>query len=238
VTDSSGSDRRSIKVLLVDDQALVRAGFSMILKTCSDIEVVGEASNGEEAVHLAGELRPDLILMDIRMPLLDGIAATRRITEATASGGGHVPRVVILTTYDLDEYVYDALAAGASGFLLKDVPPEDLVRAVLIVANGEALLAPSVTRRLIAEFATRQHARDVVPRLVTPLTPRELEVLVLVAQGFSNSEIAGTLFVSSHTVKTHLSHVLDKLGARDRVHAVIYAYEAGIVERGQPSSPG
>jgi DNA-binding NarL/FixJ family response regulator len=209
----------------------------MILTTRSDIEVVGEASNGEEAVRLAGELRPDVILMDIRMPVLDGITATRRITGAGASGGGNVPRVVILTTYDLDEYVYDALAAGASGFLLKDVPPEDLLRAVLVVADGEALLAPSVTRRLIAEFATRQAPRHVVPPLVAPLTPRELEVLVLVANGRSNSEIAEAIFVTSHTVKTHLSHVLDKLGARDRVHAVIYAYEAGIVEPGQPNSP-
>jgi DNA-binding NarL/FixJ family response regulator len=210
----------------------------MILKTRSDIEVVAEASNGEAAVHLASELRPDVILMDIRMPTMDGITATRRITGAGASGGGHAPRVVILTTYDLDEYVYDALAAGASGFLLKDVPPEDLLRAVLVVANGEALLAPSVTRKLIAEFATRQHPRRVAPPPVAPLTPRELEVLVLVAEGLSNSEIAETLFVSSHTVKTHLSHILDKVGARDRVHAVIYAYEAGIIEPGRPSTPG
>jgi DNA-binding NarL/FixJ family response regulator len=223
----------AVRVLLVDDQALIRAGFSMILGTRQDIDVVGEAATGEEAVRLAGELRPDVVLMDIRMPVLDGIAATRLITGAE---DGPASRVVILTTYDLDEYVYDALAAGASGFLLKDTPPEDLVRAVLVVASGEALLAPSVTRRLIAEFATRPQRRQELRPLPDPLTPRELEVLVQVARGRSNTEIAEALFVSGHTVKTHLSHVLDKLGARDRVQAVIYAYEAGIVTPGPATS--
>jgi DNA-binding NarL/FixJ family response regulator len=230
-----GPLRVPIRVLLVDDQALIRAGFSMILGTSQEIEVVGEAANGDEAVRLAGQLRPDVVLMDIRMPVLDGIAATRLIT---AGSGGTSPRVVILTTYDLDEYVYDALAAGASGFLLKDVLPEELVRAVLVVAGGEALLAPSVTRRLIAEFASRPSRGNPPPPLPVELTPRELEVLVQVARGGSNTEIAEALFVSGHTVKTHLSHVLDKLGARDRVHAVIYAYEAGIVEPGQSTGVG
>lgn len=224
----------TVRVLLVDDQALIRAGFSMILGTREDIEVVGEAANGEEAIRLARELRPDVVLMDIRMPVLDGISATQAITSEL---GGPVPRVVILTTYDLDEYVYDALSAGASGFLLKDVTPEDLIKGVLIVADGEALLAPSVTRRLITQFAANPKHRQGAAALTVPLTPRELEVLVLVAKGRSNTEIAEALFVSGHTVKTHLSHVLDKLGARDRVHAVIYAYEAGIVEPGRPSTP-
>jgi DNA-binding NarL/FixJ family response regulator len=223
----------AVRVLVVDDQALIRAGFSMILGTRRDIEVVGEAANGDEAVKLASELRPDVILMDIRMPVLDGISATRLITGAPDGGA---PRVVILTTYDLDEYVYDALAAGASGFLLKDAPPEELVRAVLVVAGGESLLAPSVTRRLIAEFAGRPQRGQAPPPLVDPLTPRELEVLVQVARGRSNSEIAEALFVSGHTVKTHLSHILDKLGARDRVQAVIYAYETGMVTPGPATS--
>jgi DNA-binding NarL/FixJ family response regulator len=223
----------TVRVLLVDDQALIRAGFAMILGTRHDIEVVAEATTGEEAVRLAAEHKPDVVLMDIRMPVLDGIAATRLITGAH---GGPTPRVVILTTYDLDEYVYDALAAGASGFLLKDTPPEELLRAVLVVASGEALLAPSVTRRLIAQFATRPQKHQAPPALPEPLTPRELEVLVQVARGRSNTEIADALFVSGHTVKTHLSHVLDKLGARDRVQAVIYAYEAGIVTPGPASA--
>jgi DNA-binding NarL/FixJ family response regulator len=230
---SAPGQSAAVRVLLVDDQALVRAGFSMILGTRQDIEVVGQAATGEEAVRLAAELRPDVVLMDIRMPVLDGISATRLITGAL---DGHAPRVVILTTYDLDEYVYDALAAGASGFLLKDTLPEELVRAVLVVAGGEALLAPSVTRRLIAEFATRPRKRRAPPPLPEPLTPRELEVLVQIARGRSNTEIAEALFVSGHTVKTHLSHVLDKLDARDRVQAVIYAYETGIVTPGPATS--
>jgi DNA-binding NarL/FixJ family response regulator len=219
----------TIRVLIVDDQALVRAGFRMILEPQEGIEVVGEASDGEEGVRAAQQLQPDVTLMDIRMPVLDGIAATRLLA------GPGVPRplkVVILTTYDVDEYVYDALSAGASGFLLKDVPPEDLVQGVRIVAAGDALLAPTVTRRLIAEFAHRSRpSRPEMPS-VGVLTARELEVLELVARGLSNSEIAASLYVSENTVKTHVAHLLDKLGLRDRVHTVVYAYEAGIVEPG------
>lgn len=217
------------RVLIVDDQALVRAGFRLILETQEDFEVAGEAADGHEATRLAGNLLPEVVLMDIRMPGLDGISATRLITTL------HAPqpvRVVILTTYDLDEYVFDALAAGASGFLLKDVRPEDLVQGVRLVAAGEALLAPSVTRRLIAEFAKRGARRSPDDRLATALTARERQVLELVARGLSNPEIAGELMVSENTVKTHVAHLLQKLGARDRVQAVIYAYETGVVQPG------
>ena len=214
--------------MIADDQGLVRAGFRMILEA-SGIEVVGEATDGEQAVRLARREHPDVVLMDIRMPNLDGIAAT-----ALLAGPGVTDplRVVILTTYDLDEYVFDALAAGASGFLLKDVPPEDLIHGVQVVASGDGLLAPSVTRRLIAEFAQGRRTHKPVPLPGPSLTPRELEVLELVARGQSNAEIAKALFVSDNTVKTHVTHLLDKLGLRDRVQAVIYAYETGIVEPG------
>ena len=217
----------SIRVLSVDDQALVRAGFRMILETQPDISVIGEAADGHDAVRLAQQWHPDVVLMDIRMPALDGIAATRLLAGPDAP---RRTRVVILTTYDLDEYVFDALAAGASGFLLKDVPPEDLVHGVRLVAAGDALLAPSVTRRLIAEFARRH--RPAPDRSIGALTPRELEVLELVARGNSNAEIAQALYLSENTIKTHVTHVLDKLALRDRVQAVIYAYETGIVEPG------
>ena len=218
----------TLRVMIADDQALVRAGFRMILEA-SGIEVVGEATDGEQAVRIARRERPDVVLMDIRMPNLDGIAAT-----AMLAGPGVVDplRVVILTTYDLDEYVFDALAAGASGFLLKDVPPEDLIHGVQVVASGDGLLAPSVTRRLIAEFAQGRRTHKPVPLPGPSLTPREVEVLELLARGQSNAEIAEALFVSDNTVKTHVTHLLDKLGLRDRVQAVIYAYEAGIVEPG------
>jgi DNA-binding NarL/FixJ family response regulator len=219
----------TIRVLIVDDQALVRAGFRMILDTQDDIEVIGEAADGNEAVRLAQLDHPDVVLMDIRMPGLDGIAATRLLAGPESPSA---TRVVILTTYDLDQYVFDALAAGASGFLLKDVRPEDLVDGVRLVAAGDALLAPSVTRRLIAEFATRYRPGRPEPASVGVLTARELEVLVSVARGMTNAEVAAALFVSENTVKTHISHVLDKLGLRDRVQAVIYAYETGVVERG------
>jgi DNA-binding NarL/FixJ family response regulator len=219
----------TLRVMIADDQALVRAGFRMILEASGSIQVVGEASDGEEAVRLALRERPDVVLMDIRMPTLDGIAATARLA---GPGVADALRVVILTTYDLDEYVFDALAAGASGFLLKDVPPEDLIHGVKVVASGDALLAPSVTRRLIAEFAQRRRTHKPVPLPGPSLTPREVEVLELVARGQSNAEIAQTLFVSDNTVKTHVTHLLDKLGLRGRVQAVIYAYEAGIVEPG------
>jgi DNA-binding NarL/FixJ family response regulator len=216
----------TVRVLIVDDQSLVRAGFRLVLENHDDLEVVGEASNGHEAIHSAGRLEPDVVLMDIRMPELDGIAATRAITAA------HPARVLVLTTYDLDEYVYDALQAGASGFLLKDTPPGQLADGIRAVAAGEALLAPTVTRRLIEEFARVGPARRVRPAELDELTPRELEVLQLVARGMSNAEIAVELFLSETTVKTHVTHVLGKLGLRDRVQAVVLAYESGVVSPG------
>ncbi|HWE68915.1 MAG TPA: response regulator transcription factor [Acidimicrobiales bacterium] len=229
----------TIRVLVVDDQALVRAGFRMILETQGDIEVVGESADGAGAVEAAARLAPDVVLMDIRMPEMDGIAATRALTQAGECGaatGSDGPRIIILTTYDLDEYVFEALEAGASGFLLKDVRPEDLVQGVRVVAAGDALLAPAITRRLIAEFAGRAQRHPVLvqdPRL-DRLTPREREILGLVAKGLSNSEIASTAYVSENTVKTHLARVFDKLQLRDRAQAVIVAYEAGLVAPGSP----
>ncbi len=213
----------SIRVLVADDQQLVRAGFRMIIDAEPDMRVVAEASDGAEAVELARSARPHVVLMDIRMPNLDGIEATRRL-----GAGADAPRVVILTTYDLDEYVYDALAAGASGFLLKDVPPEDLVKAIRVTAGGEAMLAPSITRRLIAEFS-RQRPVDPQHLDLGDLTGREIDVLRLLAKGMSNAEIAGTLYLGESTVKTHVGHILDKLALRDRVQAAIFAYEAGLV---------
>ena len=217
----------SIRVLICDDQSLVRAGFRLVLENHQDIEVVGEASNGREAVHGTARLRPDVVLMDIRMPELDGIAATREITAR------HPARVLVLTTYDLDEYVYDALQAGASGFLLKDTPPGRLVDGIRAVAGGEALLAPSVTRRLIAEFARMGPANRARPAALDELTPRELEVLRLLARGLSNAEIAAQFVLGETTVKTHVAHVLNKLGLRDRVQAVVLAYESGLVTPGR-----
>ena len=219
----------SLGVLIVDDQALVRAGFRMILEAEEDVEVVGEAGNGLEAVAAAQRLMPDVVLMDVRMPEMDGIEATRRLL---ADSGTSV-KVVMLTTFDMDEYVYDALRAGASGFLLKDVPPEQLVAGIRAVASGDALLAPSVTRRVIEEFVRRPPAsvRTLPPRL-SDLTTRELEVLKQIARGLSNAEIATELFVSETTVKTHVGHVLTKLAVRDRVQAVVLAYESGLVEPG------
>ncbi|HEX6674558.1 MAG TPA: response regulator transcription factor [Actinomycetes bacterium] len=221
----------TIRVLIADDQALVRAGFRMIIDAQEDMEVVAEAGDGVEAVDRSRHTLPRVVLMDIRMPAMDGIEATRRLTAP----GSSAPRVVILTTYDLDEYVFDALAAGASGFLLKDVPPEDLVRAIRVAAEGEALLAPTVTRRLIEQFARGRPAAPDASRL-EPLTDREVEVLRLLARGLSNAEIAGTLFLGESTVKTHVGHILDKLRLRDRVQAVIAAYEAGLVRPGQPDA--
>jgi DNA-binding NarL/FixJ family response regulator len=217
----------TIRVLIADDQALVRAGFRMLLSAEPELEVVGEATNGRQALDAAGRLRPDVILMDIRMPELDGLEATRRLLAGVAEGA---PRVLILTTFDLDEYVYEALRAGASGFLLKDAPPEQLLEAIRIVAAGDGLLAPSVTRRVIAEFARRPAA--VRPPELDELTARELEVLQLIARGLSNAEIAKELFLSETTVKTHVARVLQKLGLRDRVQAVVLAYESGLVEPG------
>jgi DNA-binding NarL/FixJ family response regulator len=212
----------SIRVLLVDDHALARTGLRMVLDAEPDIEVVGEAANGHQAIHSVSRLHPDVVLMDVRMPELDGIAATREIAGGDA-------RVLILTTFDLDEYVYDALAAGASGFLLKDVGPEQLSEGVRVVASGDALLAPAVTRRLIDELVAARRTAPVSPPQLEALTPREREVLQLVAQGLSNVEIADLLVVEETTVKTHVSRLLAKLGLRDRVQAVIFAYEAGLV---------
>ena len=213
-----------IRVVLADDQGLVRAGFRALLDAQDDIEVVGEAGDGEQAVGLATELTPDVVLMDIRMPGTDGLAATRRIS---ADGDLAGVRVVILTTFELDEYVFDALAAGASAFLLKAAPPEDLIKAIRVVAQGDALLAPSVTKKLIEEFAKKKPTWVKSKELAT-LTEREQEVLKEVAKGLTNAEIASKLHVSETTIKTHVAHMLDKLELRDRVQAVILAYEAGL----------
>jgi DNA-binding NarL/FixJ family response regulator len=220
-----------LRVLVVDDQALIRAGFSLILSSEPDIEVVGEAENGLQAIDLATELEPDVVLMDIRMPVMDGITATKAVCQGRESDAGS-PRVLILTTFDLDDHVYDALRAGASGFLLKDTPPAELVSAVRVVASGDALLAPSVTRRLIDEFGKSSGPRPQEHVGVSSLTERELEVLQHVARGLSNTEIADALYVSDTTIKTHVSHILTKLELRDRVQAVVVAYESGVAVPG------
>jgi DNA-binding NarL/FixJ family response regulator len=217
----------SIRVLIADDQALVRAGFRKILEADSEIEVVAEAVDGLEAVEAARRLTPDLVLMDIRMPNLDGLEATRRLLD----GDGQTTRVLILTTFGLNEYVYEALRAGASGFLLKDAPPEDLLSAVHVIDRGDALLDPSITRAVVEEFARRPLHTDLAGKL-EDLTAREREVLELLARGLSNGEIAARFVLSEGTVKTHVASVLRKLGLRDRVQAVIYAYESGLVEPG------
>ena len=215
-----------IKVLLADDQSLVRAGFRMILKAEPDIDVVGEAGDGREAVAKAGTHRPDVVLMDVRMPEMNGIEATRAI--ATGEGA---PRVLVLTTFDRDEYVYEALRAGASAFLLKDAPEHQLLAAIRVVADGGSLFSPSVTRRLIEQFAARGPAEP-APAELGDLTARELEVLRLVARGLSNAEISSELVVSEHTTKTHVASILQKLGLRNRVQAVVLAYETGVVRVG------
>jgi len=215
----------SIRVLVADDQAMVRAGFRMLLSGESDIEVVAEATNGLEAVAKVARFKPDLVLMDIRMPELDGLEATRRVLDSQPD-----VRVLVLTTFDLDEYVYEALRAGASGFMLKDEPPERLIAAVRTVASGDGLLSPSVTTRVIQQFA-RSH-RPTAPAGLDELTGREQDVLNLVVQGMSNAEIAAVMHLSETTVKTHVSHTLQKLGVRDRVHAVVLAYETGIITPG------
>src|SRR6267143_2451512 len=222
-----GGQGGGIRILIVDDQALIRAGFRMILEAQPDLEVVGEAGDGSAAIEAVRTLRPDVVLMDIRMPGVDGIEATRRLTAA-----GVPSKIVILTTYDLDEYVFDALAAGASGFLLKHVPPEDLVQGVRVVAGGEALLAPSITKRLIEEFAKQRAPVRASGTDFKSLTDREREVLTLLGRGLSNPEIAKELKVGEATVKTHVAHVLDKLELRDRVQAVIFAYEIGLTKPG------
>jgi DNA-binding NarL/FixJ family response regulator len=218
----------TLGVLIADDQALMRAGFRMILEAEPDLEVVGEATNGHEAVSEAGRLRPDVVLMDVRMPEMDGIEATRRLLD----GNGDT-KVVMLTTFDMDEYVYEALRAGASGFLVKDVPPEQLVAGIRVVASGDSLLAPSVTKRLIQEFVRRpRETNRTSSSELDRLTAREVQVLRMMARGLSNGEIAGELFVSETTVKTHVAHLLAKLGVRDRVQAVVFAYESGVVQPG------
>jgi DNA-binding NarL/FixJ family response regulator len=216
-----------LRLLVADDQAVVRMGFTAMLDSQPDMTVVGTAEDGKQAVRIARELRPDVVLMDIRMPVLDGIEATRQLSLDQTP-----PSVLVLTTFDLDDYVYEALRAGASGFLLKDATPEEILAAVRIVGAGEALLAPSVTRRLIAEFAARR--RLLAPPELDRLTAREREVLLLVAAGLTNAEIAGRLCLAEQTVKSHVSSVLFKLELRDRVQAVILAYESGLVVAGEP----
>jgi RNA polymerase sigma factor (sigma-70 family) len=218
----------SVRVLIADDQTLVRAGFRKILEADAEIEVVGEAADGLEAVEAARALAPDVVLMDIRMPRLDGLEATRQL----AGEGKDSPRVLVLTTFGLEEYVYDALRAGASGFLLKDVPPEQLLAGVHVVASGDALLDPAITRSVIEDFAAKPAVRRELAAKLDELTPREREVFSLVARGLSNAEIARELVVSEGTVKSHVAHLLLKLGLRDRVQSVIYAYESGVVQPG------
>jgi len=224
----------SVRVLIVDDQALVRAGFRMILEAEAGIEIVGEASDGFDALEAVREHSPDVVLMDIRMPNPDGLEATRRMVGDGNAG----PRVLMLTTFDLDEYVYEALRAGASGFLLKDTPPEQLVSAIHVIASGDALLSPTITKRVIEEFIRRPPStmEASLPPAIADLTARELEVLGFMARGLSNAEIAKDLFVSETTVKTHVARILMKLDLRDRVQAVVYAYESGLIQPGAASA--
>ena len=219
-----------IRVLIADDQALVRGGFSLMLGTQPDLEVVGEVADGRAAVAAAAALRPELILMDVRMPEMDGIAATR---EVIACSPLDPPKILMLTTFDLDEYVYEAMRAGASGFLLKDVSPPDLMNGIRTVVAGEALLSPAIVRRLVDQYVARPLPSVARSQRLTVLTDRELDVLERVARGRSNAEIAGELYLSTATIKTHVAHILAKLGVRDRVHAVIAAYETGLIAAGQ-----
>jgi DNA-binding NarL/FixJ family response regulator len=223
----------AIRVLLADDQAMVRAGFAMILGAQDDIDIVGEADDGERAIAEAARLAPDLIVMDIQMPKLDGVAATRAVLARGREG----PRVLVVTTFDIDEYVYDALRAGASGFLLKNAPPEELVKAVRVVAAGDSLLSPKVTARLIAAFCQQPATGPAPPAALNELTPREREVLELLARGLSNDEIAERLVVTRGTIKTHVERVLMKLDLRDRIQAVVLAYETGLVTPGHADHP-
>ena len=225
----------TIQVLIADDQAMVRAGLSLILRPYEDIEIVGEASDGQEALEAARRLRPDVVLMDVRMPRMDGIEATRRLLGA---GVSHRPKVLVLTTFDLDEYVYDALRAGAGGFLLKDEPPEQLLAGIRVVAAGDALLAPTVTRRLIEEFVRRPAPKGFDSSGLAELTDREREILEQLARGRSNDEIARDLYLSRATVKTHVGNVFGKLQLRDRAQAVVFAYESGVVHPTLTRDPG
>ncbi len=217
------------RCLIADDQAMVREGFAAVLDAQDGLQVVGQAADGAEAVRQARQLQPDVVLMDVRMPVMDGLEATRQILGPLSRAGADGPRVLMLTTFDLDDYVYEALGAGASGFLLKDAPAAELVHAVRVVAAGDALLAPSVTRRLIAEFASRGRPAPRVPVSLAVLTPRETEVLTLIARGLSNAEISETLVIAEQTTKTHVGRILAKLDLRDRAQAVVVAYESGLV---------
>ncbi|TDC83459.1 response regulator transcription factor [Actinomadura sp. 7K507] len=219
----------TVRVVIVDDQGMVRTGFGVLLNAQPDIEVVGEAVNGEEGLRRVAELRPDVVLMDVRMPVMDGLEATRRILDGAGDG---VPKILMLTTFDLDDYVYEALRAGASGFLLKDASATELADAVRVVAGGDALLSPSITRRLIAEFSRLGGRPAPSRKRLDELTERETEVLALVARGLSNGEIAGELVVAEQTVKTHFGRILMKLGLRDRPQAIVYAYDVGLVRPG------
>jgi len=219
----------SISVLIVDDEDLVRSGISLILAATDDIEVIGQAADGAQAVRLARERRPDIVLLDVHMPTMNGLEAARRILEDPAGN----TRVIMLTTFDRDEYVYTAMKAGASGFLLKSAPPEELVRSIRLIATGDTQLAPAVTRRLIEDFVRRPPPGQTIPDTFDNLTERELEVLTLVAEGLSNHEIAGRLYLSEATVKTHVNRILNKLHLRDRVQAVVLAYETGLVRPGE-----
>ncbi|QSB15024.1 response regulator transcription factor [Natronosporangium hydrolyticum] len=219
----------TIRVLIADDQGMVRTGFSIFLSAQPDIEVVGEAADGAEAVRKSAELRPDVILMDVRMPVMDGLAATREILRSDAVDPAEAPKILVLTTFDLDDYVYEALRAGASGFLLKDASAVQLAEAVRVVARGDALLAPGVTKRLISEFARLGAPRSPNRASLGELTERETEVLSLVAQGLSNGEIAAQLVLSEQTIKTHIGRILAKLGLRDRPQAIVYAFETGLI---------
>jgi DNA-binding NarL/FixJ family response regulator len=232
-TGNTPTGNTPTRVLVVDDQALVRAGLAMLLDSQPDLEVVGQAGDGFDAVVQARTLLPDVVLMDVRMPGMDGIEATRRIVEASASAPGKPPRVVVLTTYDLDEYVYESLRAGSCGFLLKHAPPEELLMGVRAAAEGGALLSPGVTARLLAEFTARRSVPRTLPAELARLTGREREVFDLAVRGKSNTEIAAELRVAETTVKTHLGHALDKLGLATRIAAVVFAYENGIVQPGE-----
>ena len=231
MTAGHRADGGPTRCLIADDQAMVREGFAAVLTAQPGLVVVGQAADGADAVRQAGQLRPDVVLMDVRMPVLDGLQATRQLL---APGHQNRPRVLMLTTFDLDDYVYEALRAGASGFLLKDATAAELVHAVRVVAAGDALLAPSVTRRLIADFASQPRADAPLPRSLTALTQRETEVLRLIARGLSNTEISDTLVIAEQTTKTHVGRILAKLDLRDRAQAVVVAYESGLVTAGEP----